>query len=315
MKVYYNIEDYKVSNTFLTIGSFDGLHLGHQQLITRLVDKAKLENAQSTVLTFWPHPRMVLSPNVEDLKLLNTIEERIELFRQTGIDNLIVFPFDKKFSEFSASEFIETILINQLNIKGLIIGYDHQFGHNRQGEVNCIAQAAAKHNFYLEQIEAFSEKNINISSTKIRNALLDGNILLAKNYLNYNYMFSGKVVHGQKLGRNIGFPTANIEVSETYKLIPAKGVYAVEVHFSNALYYGMMNIGTRPTLETQWKRLSLEVNIFDFSETIYDHNIKIVLLDKIRNEQKFANIEALKQQLATDKTNAITLIDNYRKDV
>ena len=309
MKIYYNIEDYKVENTFLTIGSFDGLHLGHQQLIQRLIHKAKLENAQSTVLTFWPHPRMVLSAKQEDLKLLNTISERIELFGKTGIDNLIVFPFTKEFSMFSASDFIEQILVKQLKIKGLIIGYDHQFGHNRLGEVNCIAKASERHKFYLEQIEAFSEKNINISSTKIRNALIDGDIELAKQFLNYNYTVSGKVIHGNKIGRNLGFPTANIAVNEHYKLIPGKGVYAVEIHLTHAIHYGMMNIGTRPTLNSSSQSLSIEVNIFDFSEIIYEQEVKIVLLKKIRNEQKFDGLDALKQQLAIDKLNAIRIIN------
>jgi len=307
VKVYRSIENYTVQNTFLSIGTFDGLHLGHQQLIDRLITLAKENNAQSTVLTFWPHPRMVLKKGVDHLKLLNTIEERIEMFERLGIDHLIVYPFTETFSKLSAEAFIQTILLTQIKIKGLVIGYDHHFGHQRKGEVNCIAQAAKTQGFYLEQIKAFSQENINVSSTKIREALAEGNIPLATSYLSYQYPLTGKVISGRKIGRDIGFPTANLQV-ESYKFIPAKGVYAVEIFRAKQKYLGMMNIGSKPTVNDQEEEISLEVNIFDFHQQIYNEQIKVVLLEKIRNEKKFNSLEELKAQLALDKQR---VIENY----
>lgn len=300
MKIFRNTEDYNIENSYLTIGTFDGLHLGHKSLIDSLKTAARKTDAKTTVLTFWPHPRMVLSKSSSDLKLLNTIDERIWLFEKTKIDNLIIYPFTKEFSKIEAKDFIEKILVNKLNIKGLVIGYDHQFGYKRKGEVNCIAEAAKKYGFYLEQIKAFSQENINVSSTNIRNALAEGNISLAEKYLSYKYFISGKVIHGKKIGRNIGFPTANIQ-TESYKLIPGKGVYAVKFHFREKVLLGMMNIGNKPTVNNSDQNLTIEVNIFNFDENIYNKFVKIELLEKIRNEKKFDTLEALKIQINKDR--------------
>lgn len=304
MKVYTSLEKYQVQNTFLTIGTFDGLHLGHQQLINRLLLLSKQHQAESTVLTFWPHPRMVLHGDDVDLQLLNTIDERIEIFERLGIDHLIVYPFTEAFSKLSAQEFIQHILLEQIKIKGLVIGYDHHFGHQRKGEVNCITQAAQKKGFYLEQIKAFSQANIKVSSTKIREALALGDIQLAERYLSYLYFLSGKVIDGNKLGRNIGFPTANLKV-EAYKLIPAKGVYAVEIFRDKQKYLGMMNIGSKPTVNKNKNLISLEVNLFNFNQQIYGEELRIVFLTKIRDERKFSSLDELKKQLAIDKGNII----------
>ena len=301
MNIFRGLDSYNIENTFLTIGTFDGLHLGHQKLINRLIELAKAKKANTTLLTFWPHPKLVLSKNNSDLKLLNSIYERIDLVKKMGIDNLIIYPFTEEFSKLSANNFIEEILIEKIKIKALVIGYDHHFGHQREGEIDSISAKAKKYDFYLEQVKVFTQKNINISSTKIRNALAAGNIELAKKYLSYNYMLSGRVIHGKKIGRNIGFPTANVEIDEKYKLIPAKGVYAVQVVIENATHFGMMNIGSKPTVNSATENLSLEVNLFDFNENIYGKKIKIILLTKIRDERKFANLEGLKAQIEKDK--------------
>lgn len=301
MKVYRSLDNYNIKNTFLSIGTFDGLHLGHQKLINRLVELAKTKNAPTTLLTFWPHPKIVLSNNSSDIKLLNTINERISLIEKLGVDNLIIFPFTKEFSKFSAKDFIKKILISQIKIKGLVIGYDHSFGHKKNNEIISISAEAKKHDFYLEKIKAFVQENTTISSTEIRNALSIGNIELTKKYLSYNYQFSGTVIHGKRIGNKIGFPTANIKIDEEYKLIPAKGVYAVKVHIKNNIHYGMMNIGCKPTINNSLKEISIEVNIFDFNENIYGKEVKIIFLARIRDERKFASLDELKKQLQKDK--------------
>lgn len=286
----------------LTIGTFDGVHIGHKKIIDRLTSSALAEGLQSVVLTFFPHPRMVLQQNSE-IKLLNTIEEKQQLLEQIGLDTLIIHPFDKTFSELSAEEFVKNILIEKLNIKKIIIGYDHRFGKNRSAGIEDLVIFGAKYSFEVEQIPAQEIEEVSVSSTKIRKALDDGNITLANSYLGYNYFFNASVIEGKKLGRTIGFPTANLKVSETYKLIPKIGVYVVEGVVEGQKLKGMMNIGFRPTVDGT--SLSIEVHFFDFSENIYGKYLQISVIEKIRDEQKFESVEALKNQLDQDKIFAL----------
>lgn len=300
MKVFRNIALYESQKpTVLTIGTFDGVHIGHKKIIEKLTKNASTKNLESVILTFFPHPRMVLQKD-SDIKLLNTLDEKIQLLEQSGLNTLIIHPFDKTFSELSAEEFVKQILIDKLNLKKIVIGYDHRFGKNRTAGIDELIVFGKKYGFEVEQISAQEIDEVSISSTKIRKALDNGEIALANSYLGYNYFFNAKVVEGKKLGRTIGFPTANLQVSEKYKLIPKTGVYVVEVFVDNHNFRGMMNIGTNPTVSG--KQQTVEVNILDFDQDIYGKDIRITLLQKIRDEQKFDSLEALKNQLTKDKT-------------
>ena len=251
MKVFSNIGEFKTQKkTIVTLGTFDGVHKGHQAILAHLIDNSKKENLESLVLTFFPHPRAVIS-ETSTLKLLNTIAEKQELFSKIGIDNFIIHPFDHTFSELTPEEFVKQVLVDQFNVAKIIIGYDHKFGKNRAADFNDLKAFGAKFGFEVEEISAKQINAIAISSTKIRMALLEGDIELANQYLGYPYMLSGKVLKGNQLGRTIGFPTANIYLTETYKLIPKIGVYVVAVYVENKAYYGMMNIGKRPTIDGQ----------------------------------------------------------------
>lgn len=265
------------------------------------------EDCESVVLTFFPHPRMVLQAD-SDIKLLNTVDEKIILLEKAGIDNVIIHPFSQEFSRLTAEEFVKTILVDKLNIQKIIIGHDHRFGRNRTANIDDLIQFGEKYDFDVEQISAQEINEIAISSTKIRNAIIDGAIALAKNYLGYNYFFSGTVVSGKQLGRTIGFPTANIEIDETYKLIPKNGVYIVKSYYNNKDIFGMMNIGNRPTVNGDHQ--TIEVNFFDFDENIYGQKLTITLLNRIRDEQKFASVDDLKMQLNEDKATSLQFIQN-----
>ena len=262
-------------------------------------------NCESVVLTFFPHPRMVLQDS-STIKLLNTVEEKTILLEKIGINNLIIHPFDQEFSRLTAEEFVKEILVNKLNIQKIIIGHDHRFGRNRTADINDLIKYGKEFNFEVEQISAQEINENAVSSTKIRNAILDGKISLANNYLGYNYFFKGKVVHGKQLGRTIGFPTANIEIEEEYKLIPKNGVYIVKSKYNQRTIYGMMNIGTRPTVNGQ--NQTIEVNFFDFNEDLYEKPITIELLNFIREEQKFDSLNSLKKQLYSDKETSLSFI-------
>ena len=299
LNVFRDISSYKPQRpTVLTIGTFDGVHIGHKKIIEKLTTSGRKEDLESVILTFFPHPRMVLQKDT-DIKLLNTIDEKIQLLEQSGLDTLIIHPFDKTFSELSAEEFVKQILIDKLNLKKIVIGYDHRFGKNRTAGIEELIVFGEKYGFEVEQISAQEIDEVSISSTKIRKALDNGEIALANSYLGYNYFFNAKVVEGKKLGRTIGFPTANLQVSEFYKLIPKTGVYIVEVMLDNKSFKGMMNIGLNPTVSGHYQ--TVEVNILDFNQDIYGKNIQISLLDKIREEQKFDSLETLKNQLTKDK--------------
>ncbi len=308
METITNISDFKSSaKTIITIGTFDGVHLGHQQILQKVAAQAKATQLKSVVLTFFPHPRMVLQEKSE-IKLLNTITEKQELFEELGIDYLIIHPFDYAFSRLTAEEFVSSILVDAFNIHKIIIGYDHRFGRNRTANIDDLIVFGTQYNFEVEQISAEEINEITISSTKIRTAILEGNITLANQYLGYNYSFSGTVAHGKQLGRTIGFPTANISINEDYKLIPKNGVYVVQSVIKHQLFFGMMNIGNRPTVDgiTQ----TIEVHFLNFEGDLYDQNLKIVLLHYIREEVKFNSLEDLKAQIAKDELFATNFISN-----
>lgn len=281
--------------------------MGHRKILDKVIAEAELRNEESVVLTFYPHPRFILNEN-SDLKLLNTIEEKTELLSKTGLDALIIHPFSKEFANLSAEEFVKTILVDQLHVSKIIIGYDHKFGKNRTADIHDLIQFGAKYNFEVEQITAQELDEIAVSSTKIRTALGEGNITLANNYLGYPYSLSGKVIHGNQIGRTIGFPTANIQMADTFKLIPKKGVYVVRCLIKDRLVKGVMNIGNRPTVDGT--SLSIEVHLLDFDATLYGFEISVYLLDFIRKEQKFENLEALTSQIEDDKKKAIQFLKN-----
>lgn len=309
MKVYNSIEEFKTSNkTAVTTGTFDGVHSGHKVIIDQLKRAAETIGGESVILTFFPHPRMVLYPDDTDLRLLNTINERITMLEKTGIDHLIIHPFSKEFSRLSSTEFVRDILVNKLNVGKLVIGYDHHFGRNREGSFEHLEELAPIYDFQVEEISAQEIQQVNISSTKVRNSLLNGEIYAANQFLGYNYFIKGTVVDGEKTGRTIGFPTANINISEWYKLIPTNGVYAVKVNFKTNTFYGMLNIGSRPTLNKN-NIESIEVNIFNFDSDIYGQEIEIEFIERIRDEQKFENITALKTQLKLDKDQIIQIFN------
>ena len=303
MKVFHSSSDFKSNKkTIVTIGTFDGVHIGHKKIIDKIVNQCKTDDLESVILTFFPHPRMILNEN-SDIKMLNSIDEKCELLANNGIQNLVIQQFDKQFSELSAQDFVAEVLVNNLNIQKIIIGHDHRFGKNRSANIDDLIVFGEKYNFEVEQISAKEIDEVAVSSTKIRNALLDGKIALANQYLGYNYSLSGNVVKGKQLGRTIGFPTANIEIAENYKLIPKNGVYVVESFIDNKKVSGIMNIGIKPTFENE--QLSIEVYFLDFDADLYNREIKVSILEFIRNEQKFDSIDLLKSQIEKDKLFAI----------
>ena len=261
-------------------------------------------NCESLVLTFFPHPRMVLQEDTE-MKQLNTLDEKIELLDNLGIDNLIVHPFDKEFSRLTAEEFVKEVLVDVFKIKKIIIGHDHRFGRNRTANIDDLIDFGETYGFEVEQISAEEINEVSISSTKIRNALLEGNIELATTYLGYNYSLTGIISKGKQLGTTIGYPTANIKIEEDYKLIPLNGVYVAKSILNEKPIFGMMNIGTRPTVDGTTK--TIEINFFDFKQDLYEQKITVSLLHRMRSEQKFESVDALKNQLSKDKTRA----ENY----
>ena len=307
MKVYTNIEDFEeVKNPVVTTGTFDGVHLGHQKIISRLKAAALENNGETVLLTFYPHPRMVLFPDDNELKLLNTQQEKIELLQKYGIDHLIIYPFTKEFSRLTSVEFVRNILVNKIKTKRLIIGYNHHFGRNREGSFEHLKEYGPLYGFEVEEIPAKDIEHIEISSTKIRKALQTGDVKVATTFLGHLYSLNGKVVEGLKLGRTIAYPTANIVVEDKYKLIPADGIYAVKIKQDNVLYGGMLSIGNNPTVVGKGR--SIEVNIFDFDKDIYGQEVTIYFIERLRDEVKFNNLEELKEQLMKDKVNSLKLL-------
>ncbi len=307
MQVFNSISSYvHQKQSIVTIGTFDGVHIGHQKIIKKIVEDAKKMDCESLILTFFPHPRMVLSRE-SGVKLLNTINEKIGLLQKIGLSNLIIHPFDETFSQLSAEEFVVKILVERLNIKKIILGHDHRFGKDRSASIEDLIIFGEKYNFEVEQISAQQINQVSISSTKIRNALQDGNISIANQYLGYQYFFSGKVVKGKQMGRTIGFPTANIQIDEVNKLMPKNGVYIVKSTLNDKSHFGMMNIGTRPTVDG--KNWTIEVYFFDFDKDIYNTSVTVSIIDRIRDEKKFDSFDSLKQQIKKDKESTIAYIE------
>ena len=308
MKTFQDISSFKTKEkTFVTIGTFDGVHFGHKEIINRLVDDAKKAGKKSVLLTFFPHPRMVLQKEAS-IELINTIQERALLLENTGLDYLIIHPFSKEFSRLTALDFVRDILVNQLNISKLIIGYDHHFGKNREGNIEQLTEYSHTFGFSVEEIPAQDVNDVSVSSTKIRRALASGDLNTANNYLGYHFMISGEVVNGKKLGGKIGFPTANIDVLETYKLIPKAGVYVVKSEINNTSVFGMMNIGNRPTVSG--KHQTIEVHFFDFNKDLYHKELVVELLYFLRDEHKFDSLKSLTLQLEKDEKIARNYIEN-----
>ena len=307
MTIYNNINEFSsTDNTILTIGTFDGVHLGHQKVLERLTNTAKENNLKSTVLTFFPHPRTILNPD-KPLKLINSVKERTELLNRSKVDNLIIHPFDKNFSELDPEKYVVEILVKKLKAKIILIGYDHKFGKNRTADITDLKIYGKKYGFKVIEIKAEEISNIAISSTKIRKAISEGNISTAKKYLGYDFSLSGKIVHGKSIGRTLGFPTANIEVKEEYKLLPKNGVYLIQSVINHNKYFGMMNIGIKPTIKESSK--TIEVNFFDFEGDLYHKNIEVNIKKFIRDEIKFDSLELLKSQILKDKINCNSIID------
>lgn len=312
MKVHYGIDAIPpIKNPVVTSGTFDGVHIGHRTILSRLKEIAKTVGGETVVITFWPHPRFVLSNYNKELKILSTIDEKIQLLTSQQIDHLVIIPFTMEFSNLSSQEFIQTILVDALKTHRLVIGYDHRFGKNREGSFDYLKEHQKTFGFQVEEIPRKDLENVGISSTKIRDYLRSGNVSQASTYLGQPYFLTGKVIIGQQNGRKIGFPTANIEVSENYKLIPADGAYAVKVILGDATYYGMLNIGFRPTLDGTHK--SIEVNIFHFNEDIYGKELTIHFLQLIREEVRFESLADLKAQLIKDKEATKAIIEHYEK--
>jgi riboflavin kinase/FMN adenylyltransferase len=304
MKVFEGLANVgQIKNPVVTIGTFDGVHLGHQKILQQVRLEAEKIEGESVLLTFYPHPRLVLFPNNHNLQLLQTQSEKLQTLAENGLENVIILPFSKEFSQLSALDFIQKVLYNSLHAKKIIIGYDHQFGNDRKGNIGFLKAHAEEFNFEVIEIPAEEINEVNVSSTKIRTALKEGSLEIATTYLNKPFELSGTIIKGKQLGRTIGFPTANLELNDSTKLIPANGVYAVKVELNNEQksYNGMMNIGFRPTVSEGLKQ-SIEINIFDFQGDLYDSHLKVSLYKRIRMEEKFVNLASLKSQLSKDET-------------
>jgi len=313
MKIYQHLSEFKkLNNAVTTIGTFDGVHYGHQKIIKRLCELAKSTGGESVILTFFPHPRMIIDPENQDIKMINTIEEKAQILSELGVDHLIITPFTRDFSNLSPSEYIKNILIDTIGTKQIIVGYDHRFGKDRAGGMPQLEEFSKVYDYRIEVIPEQDINEVAVSSTKIRKSLLSGDVALAAEYLGYPFSIIGPVIKGDKIGRTIGFPTANIFVEETYKLIPSDGIYAVTIehadqHDSSQVYKGMAYIGQRPTINGMTR--NIEVNIFDFDKEIYGQKIKMTFLKFLRHDVKFTGLEALKDQLKLDKVNTIAYFD------
>jgi riboflavin kinase/FMN adenylyltransferase len=312
LRIFHSINDFQIASgenakkTILTLGTFDGVHFGHKKILEKVTQNTENEKYESLVLTFFPHPRMVLQVD-SDIKMLNTIDEKTALLDQIGIQNLVIHPFDESFSRLTAEEFVKNILVDKFHIHKIIIGHDHRFGRNRTANIDELKAFGEQYDFEVEEISAQEIKEVSVSSTKIRQALDEGNITLANEYLGYNYSLTGIVSKGRQLGRTIGFPTANLKIEENFKLIPKKSVYIVKSAIGSKTVLGMMNIGLNPTVNG--KSQTIEINYFDFNEDLYDQKITVSILKRIRDEQKFDSVDHLKWQLAQDKNIALAYFE------
>jgi len=299
LKRYDNANTYNQQiPSVVTIGTFDGVHIGHKKIIEHLIQSAKRDGLESVVLTFFPHPRMVLQQD-SDIKLINTIDERIQILEKIGLGHLVIHPFTKEFSRLSAGEYVQQMLVDCLGVRHVIIGYDHRFGRNRNSNITDLASYGIQKNFTVEEISKQDIDHVAVSSTKIREALKEGDISTANKYLGYNFMLTGKVVRGKELGRKLNYPTANLSIEEAYKLIPKNGVYIVQSFIDGKTYFGMMNIGTNPTVNGT--KQSIETHFFDASFNLYEKKIQIELLKRIRDEKKFSSVEQLQEAMQQDE--------------
>jgi len=305
MEVHKGCENLHLKNPVVTMGIFDGVHRGHKVIIDRLVSKAKELSGESVVITFDPHPRLVLEYGSKNISFLSTLEEKTSLLRNAGAGHLIVMEFNRQLSSMSAPDFIREILIDRIGMKHLIVGHDHHFGHRGSGDFRTITKYAKSFNFTVEQLSGIEDGNVKISSSLIREALLSGRLDEANRWLGYSYFLKGRVIEGSKIGRKLGFPTANIKPDDRFKLIPADGVYAVEVNLDGDIHNAMLSIGFNPTVRKQPGDRSIEVHIFDFEQSIYDHEIEIVFRFRLRDEKKFNDEKELAGQMEIDKANAL----------
>ncbi len=302
MKVYRSIEEFqRLERAVVTTGTFDGVHFGHQKIIQRLCELARTFKGESVIITFFPHPRLVLFPEDNDLKLINTLDEKIDLLESLGVDHLLIIPFTKEFSRLSSLEFIQQILVDKIGTKKLVIGYDHHFGKNREGSFEHLKHYSTEYGFEVEEIPEQDINDVAVSSTKIRNAILAGDVKTANQYLSRPFGLRGSVVKGDQIGRTLGFPTANIKLTESYKIIPADGIYAVKIKIDSKEFEGMLYIGDRPTVNGKSK--VIEVNIFDFNSDIYDQTISVEFIAYIRGDKHFNSLEELKRALQNDEQN------------
>lgn len=309
MRTHHHLNTFRdIKNPVLTTGTFDGVHLGHQKIISRINEIAKQSGGESTLLTFYPHPRMVLFPEDNELKLLNTQEEKALLLSKYGIQHLIIYPFTKQFSRLSSVDFVRNVIVNEIGTKKLVIGYNHHFGRNREGSFDHLREYGPLYGFDVEEIPAKEIDDVEISSTKIRKALEDGNIETANKFLGYQYMLTGKVVAGKKIGKTIGYPTANIEIGDKLKLVPKLGIYVASILYDKKVYGGMLSIGTNPTVGG--KHRTIEVNIFDFDKEIYGEVLQINLIKRLRDESKFDGLESLKIALNKDKADSQVILSS-----
>jgi len=308
VQIHYNLDNFVAVNPVVTIGTFDGVHLGHREVISELKRISTLSGGDSVVFTFDPHPRIVIAPQEDSLRLLSTKKEKINLMEKIGIDHLVIYPFTSEFSKLPYNEFVKNILVGRMNMASLVVGYDHRFGQGRKGDFNSLEILSNELNFKVEQLSELLVDNKVVSSTKIRSALEAGEIPKANHFLGYRYPLSGKVIEGKQLGRKLGFPTANIETLDDHKLVPGDGVYAVFVQTKGGIFKGMLNIGIRPTVNYNADHKSIEVHIFDFESDIYNSEITIYFVSKIRNEQKFDGIVELHEQLVQDRILALSIL-------
>jgi riboflavin kinase/FMN adenylyltransferase len=307
MKIYYSPDDFtRLKQAVVTSGTFDGVHLGHQKILSRLKEIARKSGGETVVITFWPHPRLVLNPSDTALRLLNTFEEKAELLKKEGIDHVLRIPFTKEFSQITSSEFISDILVKTIGTKKLVIGYDHRFGKNRAGSFEELKINGPAYGFEVEEIPRQDVDHVGVNSTIIRRALEAGDVETASHFLGRPYSISGEVVQGDKLGRVLGFPTANIDVDSHHKLIPAEGIYVVTVEHEGKTFGGMLYIGTRPTVGGA--KLSIEVNIFNFSAEIYGQTLKVNFIRFLRGDAKLDGLDALKTQLLADQKNSLNAL-------
>jgi riboflavin kinase / FMN adenylyltransferase len=312
LKIWTDILDFPVKNPVVTIGIFDGVHLGHRYLLEQLKIVADKVRGETVVVTLWPHPRVVLNKNPENLRYLTSLNEKVLLLEETHLDHLIILPFTEEFAELESCKFVKTFLVDKINMKHLVVGYNHKFGKNREGDFERLKECADLYNFTIDRMVPKSINGVKLSSSLIRELLNSDDLSLANYYLGYDYFLQGKVVGGNKLGRKIGFPTANVLPDDPHKLIPRDGVYAVQVRIEGNIYNGMMNVGYRPTIETGMPIKTIEVNLFNFTKDIYNNQVTIYFRKRIRNEKKFGGIEHLREQLVKDRSEAQKILKDYK---